>query len=92
MSGENTSIHAFERNLICEYFSNMERQGPGSPNVTIKALSFVESLTAESKIADIGCGTGGQTMVLANNAPGQITGVDLFPAFIDIFNARSSED
>ncbi|BBO73798.1 methyltransferase type 11 [Desulfosarcina widdelii] len=88
MSGENTSIHEFERNLICEYFSNMERQGPGSPNVTVKALSFVENLTAESKIADIGCGTGGQTMVLANNTPSQITGVDLFPTFIDIFNAR----
>ena len=88
MSGENTSIHEFDLDLICEYFSNMERQGPGSPNVTIKALSFVENLTAESKIADIGCGTGGQTMVLANNAPGQITGVDLFPAFIDIFNAN----
>jgi len=88
MSGENTSIHEFDLNLICEYFSNMERQGPGSPEVTMKALSFVEKLTPESKIADIGCGTGGQTMVLANNTPGQITGVDLFPTFIDMFNAN----
>ena len=91
MSNENASIHEFEVNLICEYFSNLERQGPGSPEVTIKALSFINNLTKDSKIADIGCGTGGQTFVLAQNAPGQITGIDLFPAFIDIFNDHAEK-
>jgi len=86
MSNETKSIHEFDINLICEYFSGVERQGPGSPEVTIKALSFIDNLTHESRIADIGCGTGGQTMVLAQHAPGQITGIDLFPNFIDLFN------
>lgn len=86
MSNENKSIHEFDFNLICEYFSSLERQGPGSPEVTVKALSFIENLTNKSRIVDIGCGTGGQTMVLARNAPGQITGIDLFPTFIDLFN------
>ncbi|NMD03361.1 MAG: SAM-dependent methyltransferase, partial [Bacteroidales bacterium] len=27
MSNENKSIHEFDFNLICEYFSAMERQG-----------------------------------------------------------------
>lgn len=58
MSNENKTIHDFEFNLICDFFSNMERQGPGSPEVTLKALSFVDGLTDESLIADIGCGTG----------------------------------
>ena len=89
MSNENKSIHEFDFNLICEYFSAMERQGPGSREVTIKALSFVDNLTSGSRIADIGCGTGGQTMVLAQHAPGQITGIDLFPVFIDLFNANA---
>lgn len=31
MSNENKTIHEFDFNLICEYFSNVERQGPGSP-------------------------------------------------------------
>ena len=57
MSNENKTIHDFEFNLICDFFSNMERQGPGSPEVTLKALSFVDGLTDESLIADIGCGT-----------------------------------
>ncbi len=87
MGNENKSIHEFDFNLICEYFSVLERQGPGSPEVTIKALSFIDNLSNDSHIADIGCGTGGQTMVLAQNAPGHITGIDLFPVFIDLFNS-----
>ena len=86
MSEENKSIHEFDFKLICEYFSSIKRQGPGSPEVTVKALSFIDNLNKESKIADIGCGTGGQTMVLANLTSGSITGIDLFADFIDIFN------
>lgn len=90
MSDEIKSIHEFDLKLICEYFSGMERQGPGSPEVTIKALSFIDNLTNKSRIADIGCGTGGQTMVMAQNAPGHITGIDLFPTFINMFNSNAS--
>ena len=89
MNDKNKSIHEFDFTLICEYFSSIERQGPGSPEVTLKALSFVDNLTSESRIADIGCGTGGQTMVLANHTAGHITGIDLFPTFIELFNANS---
>jgi SAM-dependent methyltransferase len=91
MSNENKSIHEFDFNLICEYFSTMERQGPGSPEVIIKALSFIDNLSPASLIADIGCGTGGQTMVLGQHAPGLITGIDLFPAFIDLFNINAGK-
>jgi ubiquinone/menaquinone biosynthesis C-methylase UbiE len=90
MSTENKSIHEFDFDLICEYFSAIERQGPGSPEVTLKALSFIENLNSGSRIADIGCGTGGQTMVLAQHTPGEITGIDLFPAFIDLFNQNAA--
>jgi SAM-dependent methyltransferase len=90
MSNDNSSIHDFDFSTICEYFSALERQGPGSPEVTLKALGFIDHLTDQSQIADIGCGTGGQTMVLANQAPGTFTGIDLFPAFIDLFNRNAS--
>jgi len=89
MSNENKSIHEFDFNLICEYFSGMQRQGPGSPEVTLKALSFIDNLTGCSHIADIGCGTGGQTMVLAQHASGHITAVDLFPLFIEMLNENA---
>ena len=86
MSNENKTISEFDLNLICEYFSYVERQGPGSPETTLKALSFIDNLTDQSQIADIGCGTGGQTMILGQHIAGSITGLDLFPKFIDIFN------
>ncbi|GAB1374095.1 class I SAM-dependent methyltransferase [Bacteroidales bacterium] len=91
MSNEIKSITEFDFDLICEYFSLVERQGPGSPEATIKALSFIDNLNDNSKIADLGCGTGGQTMVLAQNAPGTITAIDLFPKFIEIFNKNAGK-
>lgn len=92
MSNETKSIHEFDFQLICSYYSEFKRQGPGSPEVTRKALSFIDNLSASSKIADIGCGTGGQTLELANNTTGQITGIDLFPYFIEIFNRNMKEN
>lgn len=89
MNDENKSIHEFDLELICQYYSTLDRQGPGSPEVTIKALSFIDNLTDKSLIADIGCGSGGQTMVLAQHAPGNILGIDLFPVFIDQFNQNA---
>jgi ubiquinone/menaquinone biosynthesis C-methylase UbiE len=91
VNNENKSIHEFDLTLICDYFSGLERQGPGSPEITIKALSFIDNLQEDSLIADLGCGTGGQTMVLAQNTPGQITGIDLFPNFIDLFNSNAEK-
>lgn len=88
---EYDSIHMFDINLIIDYFSETKRQGPGSPEMTLKALSFVDNLSPNARIADIGCGTGGQTMVLAQHVEGSITGVDLFPTFIDQFNANAKE-
>ncbi|MFW5701306.1 MAG: class I SAM-dependent methyltransferase [Cyclobacteriaceae bacterium] len=91
MNNENKSIHEFDFNLICEYFSSIERQGPGSPEVTVKALSFIDNCTNRCNIADIGCGTGGQTMVLAKHTNGNIIGIDLFPTFIELLNTNAQK-
>ena len=91
MSNELKTIHEFDFTLICNYFKGLKRQGPGSPEVTQKALSFTNELSDNARIADIGCGTGGQTMALANYTKGQITGIDLFPDFIEIFNRNAIE-
>jgi len=91
MSEEKKSIHECDVALIVEYYSTLERQGPGSPQVTKKALSFVEGLDENSKIADIGCGSGGQTMIMAAHISGKITGVDLFPAFVNKFNENAKK-
>jgi ubiquinone/menaquinone biosynthesis C-methylase UbiE len=91
MSNENKTIHEFDFNLICEYFSALNQQGPGSEEMTLKALSFIDNLSEKSQIVDLGCGTGAPTMILAKNTKGKITGVDLFPKFIDIFNTNAKK-
>lgn len=83
----NTNSTTLDFNLICEYFKGMKRQGPGSEEIILRALGFIDNLSDKSRIADLGCGTGTQTLFLAQNAPGQITGLDLFPGFIDILNS-----
>jgi SAM-dependent methyltransferase len=86
MSAEEHNIHDFDVALICEYFSSMDRQGPGSQEATLKALSFIDNIHENSKIVDLGCGTGCQTMVLAQNTQLSITAIDLFPGFVDKLN------
>lgn len=86
MDSEKETTQDRELELLCEYYAGLERQGPGSPETTAKALGFIDPLPADAKIADIGCGTGGQTMSLAKHLDGHITGIDLFPEFIEIFN------
>ena len=44
MSNNNTSIHDFDFSFICNYFKLLKRQGPGSPEATRKAVSFILSL------------------------------------------------
>ena len=72
--------------LIIETHVGLERQGPGSPEMILKALSFIDGIDKISQVADLGCGTGGQTMMLAQHIPGDITGVDICPDFINVFN------
>jgi ubiquinone/menaquinone biosynthesis C-methylase UbiE len=91
MSNDTKSIHEFELELISQYYAAVERQGPGSPEITKKALSFIEKLSEASEIVDLGCGTGGQTMVLGQNTKGNIRGYDLFSRFIDIFNTNAEK-
>jgi len=81
-----------EIELIVDFYKDTERQGPGSSFETVNALSFINiNKDHKLKIADIGCGSGAQTITLAQNIEGQITAVDLFPEFLNKLNSRSEE-
>ncbi|MGQ1786237.1 class I SAM-dependent methyltransferase [Saccharicrinis sp. GN24d3] len=78
--------------LLVDFHLNNYRQGPGSKEATLKALSFIPKNDKEKiKIADIGCGSGQQTIDLAKNTNSQIAAVDLFPRFLDKLNYISKE-
>ena len=81
-----------EIELIVDFYKDTERQGPGSSFETVKALNFINiNKDYKLKIADIGCGSGAQTITLAQSIEGQIIAIDLFPEFLDKLNSRSEE-
>ncbi len=72
--------------LFFELFSGLPRQGPGTAACTRRALGFVPDVGPETRVLDVGCGTGAQTLVLADSSPVRIVAVDSHPPFIDILN------
>ncbi|MEN8201322.1 MAG: class I SAM-dependent methyltransferase [Bacteroidota bacterium] len=81
-----------ELELIVDLHKYSERQGPGSEKETLKALELMNLPKQKHlRIADIGCGSGGQTITLAQNTEGQITAVDMFPEFLDELNQKSEK-
>jgi cyclopropane fatty-acyl-phospholipid synthase-like methyltransferase len=76
-----------EMELLVDFHKDAERQGPGSNEDTLRALSFIHlDKQMHLKVADIGCGSGAQTISLAQNLNADITAVDLFPEFLDKLN------
>lgn len=84
-------INEFDFNLICEYFSSTERQGPGSDEATLMALSMIGTLPQSAKVVDLGCGTGSSALILARKLGVEVTALDLFPQFIDILRQRAAK-
>ena len=79
-----------ELELIIDLHKNAERQGPCSEEDTLRALELIDIFKRENlKIADIGCGTGGQTKTLAQNTNAEIIAVDLFPEFLRILEQNA---
>ena len=69
---------------IFKLYEGLDRLGPGSREATLTALDVVkEGLPSSSKVIDIGCGTGAQTLDLAKNINGEIIAVDIYQPFLD---------
>ncbi len=63
---ENVVIEDFDFSMIADFFKRVDRQGPGGERETRLAASLIPSFQQKIRIADIGCGKGSQTFVLAN--------------------------
>jgi SAM-dependent methyltransferase len=81
-----------ELEFIIDLHKKLERQGPGSKNDTLKALGFLNLPSHKKlKVADIGCGSGGQTITLAKTLNAHITAVDLSPEFLNELNIKAQK-
>ena len=77
--------------LFFELFSGLPRQGPGTTASTRQALGLVPDIGAQTRVLDVGCGTGAQALVLTQNSPARIVAVDIHPPFIDELNRKAHE-
>ncbi len=75
--------------LFFELFSGLPRQGPGTAASTRRALRLVADVGPRTRVLDVGCGTGAQTLVLALGSPARIVAVDNHPPFIDVLNREA---
>ena len=77
--------------LMVDLHRDGVRQGPGSEEETLRALDLTRlDRAARLRIADIGCGTGASTLVLASRLPNaRITAVDLSAEFLGVLAERA---
>ncbi len=79
-----------EIRLLQDLHGQQERQGPGSDDTTMRAMDLALPDKKDGlKIADIGCGTGAATLMLARERGARITAVDFLQGFLDILGERA---
>jgi SAM-dependent methyltransferase len=77
--------------IFRELTEGLPRQGPGSPEATLRALGLVHGLPEHPRILDVGCGPGAQTIELARATNGEIVAVDIRQRFLDELTERARE-
>jgi len=77
--------------LLLELFEPTPRQGPGSVETTRRALRLLPAALRIERVLDLGCGTGGSTLVLAEDTGAHVTAVDRHPPFLATLRARAAE-
>lgn len=75
--------------LFYEMFTGLPRQGPGDAASTRRALSLVPGIGPATRMLDIGCGTGAQSLVLARQTPAHIVAIDNHAPFIASLRDRA---
>jgi len=78
--------------LLIDLHRDTERQGPGGPAETRRAIELAGLRNRQNlTIADLGCGTGASTLVLAQELDATIMAIDFLPAFLDTLERRASQ-
>jgi SAM-dependent methyltransferase len=76
--------------LLIDLHKHGHRQGPGGDAETELALNLARiDRAAPLKVADIGCGTGASSLLLARLLNARITAVDFLQDFLDVLNERA---
>lgn len=74
---------------LIELHCGLERQGPGDKDYANYIISLLPKLPANPRIADIGCGAGAGTLILAEKFQSKVRAVDFSKAFLDELQNRA---
>lgn len=78
--------------LLIDLHLSATRQGPGGEAETKQAMALAGLDRSQPlKIADIGCGTGASTILLAKELDAEIIAVDFLPEFLDTLESRAKD-
>lgn len=81
-----------EFQLLIDLHRHAARQGPGGEAETKRTLELAGlDRSRPLKIADIGCGTGASTILLARALDADITAVDFLPEFLAELQSRAND-
>jgi ubiquinone/menaquinone biosynthesis C-methylase UbiE len=77
---------------IFRIYEGLNRQGPGSKELTLRALDVIKyDLPDKPKLLDIGCGCGAQTLDLAENLSAEIIAIDIYQPYLDFLKFEASK-
>lgn len=76
--------------FFLQFYADLERQGPGDDRITRNILNLLTDLPQNPETIDMGCGSGAQTVVLAESGC-RVTAVDLYPDMVDQLQERTQQ-
>jgi SAM-dependent methyltransferase len=76
---------------LIELYQGLERQGPGDDALSRRILSELPDLPPNPRIADLGCGAGAASLLLAEYFRSQVLAVDLAAQFLKQLRNAASE-
>lgn len=82
--------HARSVKALIELHLGLERKGPGDPEVSAYIIKQLPQLPPNPHIADMGCGAGAATLLLAEQFHSKVRAVDFSKEFLDelMYRAR----
>jgi SAM-dependent methyltransferase len=76
---------------VIKLHRGLERQGPGDADYSDYIISQLPELPANPRIADIGCGAGAGTLILADKFQSTVRAVDFSREFLDELEDRAKQ-